>query len=225
VDFNQGKCRLLANARHSRDVIGRIPRKPLNIDHLVRLNPKFFLNGLKTNGAIFHGIPNSGLVGDQLHKILVPGDDNDRITLLFGQACCGPDEIISFKPRHFYDRQIECRGNLFDIRQLNHHVFRHGRPVGLVIFIHFMAKSGSFGIKKHGDIFRGTVFHELHEHAGKSENRIGRKSPGIGESPDGMVSAINIGSTVDEIEGLFFFHLEPCTSLWRCRPFRWRGLD
>ena len=77
-----------------------------------------------------------------------------------------------------------------------------------------MAKSGSFGIKKHGGILRGTVFHEFHEHAGKSENRIGRKSSGIGESPDGMVGAINIGGTVDEIDGLFFFRLEPYRILY-----------
>ncbi len=159
--MNQRECCLLTDTRHSGNVVDGITGKPLNIDHLVRLDPKFSPKEGKINGTIFHGIPDGGFIGDQLHEILVPGDHDNRIPLVFSQARGGADEIIGFKTRHFYDRQVECCGNFFDIGQLNHHVFRHGRAVGLVVFIYFVTKGWPFAIKEHSDIFRRTFFHEF----------------------------------------------------------------
>jgi len=214
MGFDQVQGCFRTDTGHTRDIVGCVAGKPLDINHLVRFNAELFPDGFKIDGVFLHGIPDSGFVRNQLHEILVPGDHNHIKAFFFGHTCQGADEIICFIALHFNDRQVESCGNFFDVRYLDRHVFRHGGAVGLVFFVHGMAKCGAFGIKKHADIFRGPVFHELYQHAGKPENRVGGQPPGIGKPPDGMVGAVNIGGTVDQIDCFIIGHYKLRTRVY-----------
>ena len=145
------------------------------------------------------------LLADQLHEVLVAGDHHHRMTACGQPPGEGADQIVGLVAGHFEDRQPIGRRDRLDVGDLNRHLLGHRRPVGLVVRKQVVPEGGAAGVEEHGGIGRAALLHELDQHAGEAEDRVGRKPPGIGQALDGMIGAVDVGGAVDEIDGVFRF--------------------
>ena len=101
----------------------------------------------------------------------------------------------------FEKRDIESPDDVFDVGQLHHQIFRHGRPVGLVGLVNVVPERRAFHVEGNRQVARGLFRHHFRQDSGESESGIGGKSFRIGKAgADGMVGPVDIGAAVDEIE-------------------------
>ena len=64
-----------ADAGHARHVVGRIADQRLDLDHLVGRDAEFLDHLGGADATVLHGVVHDDTVGDELHQILVGGDD------------------------------------------------------------------------------------------------------------------------------------------------------
>ena len=143
------------------DIVCSITRQPQHVNDLGGGEVELCLDGCPVNGFILHGIVDDAVIGDQLHKIFISGDHDSGEAIFFGQAGTGAYKIICFKSLFLHNGNTKGGDHLLDIRNLRDHLFWHGGAVSFILIVHFMAESGTFNIKKHGDVFRAFLFDQF----------------------------------------------------------------
>jgi hypothetical protein len=139
---------------HSRNVVRRISRQPHHVDHLPRFEAVCLPHRRQVGDPVLHGIPYGGHFRNQLDEILVTGNHDHMKILLYRHPAEGADEIVCLEPGLFDHRNVECGRHLLDQGQLPHEVFGHGGAVGLVRFIHFVAKRRPLAVETNAHILR-----------------------------------------------------------------------
>ena len=61
----------------------------------------------------------------------------------------GADHVVGFYPGHNQQRQAHGPHDVVDRLYLHGQVFRHGRPVGFVLFVHVVPEGFALGIEHH----------------------------------------------------------------------------
>ena len=123
VFLNKKGGGLDADPRCARHVIHRIPRKRLDIDHTVGADAEFLEHLLRADQLVLHRVEHAYAIADQLHKILVGGDDRDlppRIARLAGQGC---DDVIGLIAFGFNAGDVEGAGRVAGQGELRAQVF------------------------------------------------------------------------------------------------------
>ena len=77
---------------------------------------------------------------DELHQILVGGDDGDVAARFLGQPRIGGDQVVRLVAFHLDAGQVEGARRLADQAELRDQVFRRRRAVGLVFGIELVAE-------------------------------------------------------------------------------------
>ena len=161
--------------------------------------------------AVLHRVVHGDLVGDELHQILVGRDDRGLAAGFARQPRIGGDQVVGLKAGHLDARQIEGESGFAYQSELRHQVFRRIGPVGLVFAVDLVAEAPARLVENHGKV-RGAfrlveILGQLPQHRGIAVDRADRGPFRVGKRRQAMVSAENIGRTIDQVEMLFFGHL------------------
>ncbi|OPZ81019.1 MAG: hypothetical protein BWY77_00823 [bacterium ADurb.Bin431] len=97
------------------------------------------------------GIIDQGMVVDQLHEILVPGDEHGLVAAGRRRPGQGAHDVVGLVARLADEGQIEGAHKLFESGQLFGHIIGHALPLRLVFRVDLVAESGLGGIKDHGE--------------------------------------------------------------------------
>jgi hypothetical protein len=71
----------------------------------------------------------------------------------------------------------------------------------LVFLINAMTMGLALVVEGHGYIIRVLFPQDLEQHLGKSQNRIGGLTAGVGKIRQGVKGTVKVGVAVDEVEG------------------------
>ncbi len=208
-----------ANARHTRDVVRTVARKPQDIHHPLRSHAEAF-NHLGNAGCfVLHGVQQSDRLSDDLHEVLVTRYHHHLHALCLALPGHGADDVVCFVVLEFQDRYVERAHHLLDGSDLGDQVLGHCGPGGLVLGEELGAKGAAAGVEHHCYVIRVPVFQHLEQHLGKSVERIGGEAFGRRKVPYGVIGAVDIGGTVDQVEYRSAAHL--------CNPlvFRFPGKE
>jgi hypothetical protein len=156
--------------------------------------------------------PSSGLgaLADELHQILVAGNDGDVPPAPRGCLGIGGDQVVRLQAVLLDARQAESARGIADQRELRHQVFRRGRAVGLVMLVKLVAERMARLVEDDGQV-GGTfglveVLGQLPQHGSIAIDRAHGGSFGVGQRRQPVIGAKDVGRTVDEIEMLLATH-------------------
>ncbi len=138
--FQKLRGGLGADAGHARHVVDRIAGQRLQVDHLFRRHAPFLDDFGNADLAILHGVVHAHRRADQLHKVLVGGNDRGVAAGLAGQPAIGGDQVVGLETFHLDAGQAEGAGGMPDQPELRDQVFRRGGAVGLVFGIEVVAE-------------------------------------------------------------------------------------
>jgi hypothetical protein len=131
--FQQLGCGLRADARNTGHVVGRIAGHRLQVDHLFRRHAPFLDDLGNADLLVLHRSYICTFGSDELHQVLVGGDDGDIVAAGFaGLAGIGGDDVVGLEAFHLDAGQVEGARRMADQAELRDQVFRRGRTVGLV---------------------------------------------------------------------------------------------
>ncbi len=180
VLLQQLDCRLLADARNARNIIGMIAHQAFEINDLRRRDTHLFLHGCRRHrrhiGQPLLHQHDRGRIIDKLQKIMIRGQ-NHRL-IIRRKPAHGADQIICLDIRHFHPANMKAVQIVSGHLKLRHEIIRSRFSAALVVRIQIMAESMLARIKCHQHRIRLNQIDCLLQHAGKTEDRIGRNSFG-----------------------------------------------
>src|SRR5439155_9674913 len=138
---------------------------------------------------------------DELESILVRGDEDEVDVGVAEPADDGGEDVVRLVARSLEDGQPEGLERPPHRRELLDEVLRHPRALDLVLGEPLVAKGGTLGVPGDAHVVRPILAEELPQHHGEAEGGVGRQAARGREVGDGVVGAVEVGRTVDEIEG------------------------
>ena len=122
--FEQLRGGLLADARHARNVVDGIAHHRLQVDHLLGRHAPFLDDLGDADLAVLHRVVHRDGRADELHQILVGGDDGGVAARLAGQPRVGGDDVVGLETLHLDAGQAERARRLADQAELRDEVVR-----------------------------------------------------------------------------------------------------
>ena len=190
--------RLDADARHARHVVDRIAGQGLDLDHLVGSHAELLHHLGGADLPVLQAVEHDHAVLDELHQVLVRGDDRHPGAGLAGEPGIGRDDVVGLVALDLDDRQVEGAGGLADERELRHQLRRRVRPVGLVFGIDVVAEAPGAVVEDAGDAVRVGAVDELEQHAAETHHRIDRRAVAARHRRQGVEGAEDEPGTVDQ---------------------------
>ena len=139
-----------ANAGRAGHVVGGIARQSLHVHHFawrhaeivhhLRLADAPLLARARRSGDARRGIEHRDAGLDQLHQILVGGNDEHVGAPVAGLARIGGDEIVSLKPVLLQRDEAECARSLPHQRKLRDQILGRFAAIGLVGRVQLLAE-------------------------------------------------------------------------------------
>ena len=109
-----------ADAGDARHVVDAVAGKRLDLDHLVRPDAELLDHFGLADRLVLHGVEHHDLGRDELHQVLVGGDDGDPGAGLGGLAGIGRDQVVGLEALHLDRGQVEGAHRLADQAELGH---------------------------------------------------------------------------------------------------------
>ena len=192
-----------ADAGHARHVVGGIAGQRLHLDHLLRRHAEFLDHLGDADAAVLHGVEHGHLVGDELHQVLVGGDDGRGGAAFAGLAGIGRDQVVGLEAALLEAGQVEGAHRFADQRKLRDQVVRRRRPVRLVVGIELVAEGDFRLVEDDGQmgrpVVRRHVAQQLPQHVAEAEHGIDLQPVGFAvQRRQRVIGAENIGGTVDQ---------------------------
>ena len=128
--------------------------------------------------AVLHGIQHDHVGIDQLHQVLVRGNDGDPGAGLAGVAGVGGDQVVGLESLHFDGGDADGFGRLADQGELGDELVWRRRAVRLVVGIDVVAEGAPCLVENHGDVIGVGLLDELHEHGGEAVDGVHRRAVG-----------------------------------------------
>ncbi len=193
-----------SDAGHARNIIRSIAGQGEVIDDLFGREAHFALDAITIEPldplAAAMRIVDEGVVIDQLHQILVAGDEHGLQIVAPRLPGEGAHDIIRLETRLANQRKVQRLEELFETRQLFHHILGHGGALRLVRFIHLMPESRLRGIKNNGEIVGRFLLKQVETDARKTKNDADVFTAGIDQriTGKGKISAIGKRCAIDK---------------------------
>ena len=203
-------CRLRADARNTRDIVGCIAHQAQNFHHLFRPHTEFFFHSFRVIGFLLHCVNHSDTVVNQLHQILVSGNNGRAPAPPARLNCERPNDIIRLDSLLFQNTNGEGADNILNGRDLGNKIIRHGFTSRFVIVKFTMTRGRTLEIKCHNNVVRRKITQQLHQHGGEAINGVGGKPFGVGQGGNPVKGTINIIAAIHQGQqgwGIFFSHL------------------
>ncbi len=108
-----------------------------------------------------------------MKEILVARNNHHLMALRRHAPGSRGDKVIRLLISLLQGQHTEGSHSLADIAQLLGQIFRHGRPVGLVVFVEQMPEDRPLGIKGHSHIGWRPLLDQAAQNGGKAVDRVG----------------------------------------------------
>ena len=129
----------VADAGRAGNVVDGIAAQGHHVDDLLRRHAENFLDlGGIADQVILRRIQHADAVVDQLHHVLVAGDDEDGVALVSRLVRQRADDVVGFEAGHLEDRNAIRLERAADVRHLLRQVGRHGGAIGLVAVVGYI---------------------------------------------------------------------------------------
>ena len=220
------------DARHTRDIIRRIPDQRLHLDELPRRHAKFLDHLGNADPAVLHGVVHDDAVVHELHEVLVGADDGCGGTQLARLTHIGRDQIIGLVAQLFQARYVEGAHRLANECELRTQIVGRLGPVRLVIGVHLVAEGFLRLVEYDREVgwpLLGLhVAQELPQHVAEAEHGVDLQPVGFAvERRQCVISAENVRRAVDQ-EDVIALLRRPgngCGALRARCGFAWHGFD
>ena len=188
---------------HARHVVDRIAGQRLHLDDLFRRHAEPLLDLGLADAPVLHGIEHDHARADELHQVLVGGDDGDVGAGFRRLPCIGGDEIVRLEAELLDGGQVEGFGRVADEAELGPQILRRLRPVGLVRAIELVAEGALGLVEDDAEIGRthaqAGVRQELPQHVAEAGDGADRQAVRLaGERRQGVIGAEDEGRAVDQ---------------------------
>ncbi len=170
VDADELGRGLDADPRHAGHVVDAVAGERLHVDHLLGPDTELLLHLGGADRPVLDRIEELHLVGDELHQVLVRGDDGDGGARLHRRLGIGGDEVVGLVVVALDARHREGVGRLAHQCELRDQVVGRRRPVRLVGLVDAAAEGEARGIEHHGDMVGVGLLQQLQQHVGETEN-------------------------------------------------------
>ena len=187
-----------ADAGDAGDVVDRIAHQGLGLDEFFGGDAEFLHHLGRADGLVFHRVQHVHAGADELHHVLVGGDDGGAAAGFGGGAGVGGDEIVGLPVRQFDAGDAEGRGGFADDGELGAQVFRGFGALGLVGFVEAIAERGAPGVEDDGDMGADMFAHQAGEHVGEAIDGVDGGAVGPGHRRQGVEGAEDEARSVDE---------------------------
>jgi len=199
---------LHADARHAWHVVDAVTAERLDVDHLLGRDAELGNHLVAADGSVLHGVPQPDMAVDQLHEVLVGGDDGHLVPLLDGQAGIGGDDVVGLEGLALDAGQVHGPHGVADERELRHQVLGRRRAVGLVLRVDVAAEGLAGGVEDDRDVAGVSLVQQLQQHGGEALHGVDRRAVGPRQRRQGMVGAEDEPGAVDQKE--MFHGKAPC---------------
>ena len=170
--------RLGADSGDARDIVRCIPGQCLERRILRRLDPQLpaDISGIADCGFLSPVAEDVDPIRNQLKEITVlRRDDGIQLFAIFPDVACDP--VVRFAVFRFPMANAQCIQRRVYIRQLRKRgvLLRHisiVRPIGLVVFIQFLAGIGAFSVKDCQHMCRLNHTNDLQQRAHKAQRAL-----------------------------------------------------
>ncbi len=189
--LQQLRAGLQADARHARNVVGRISCQGKQIDDLVRPHAPVGQQGRFVDGFLLAQVEEPDMRADQLAGILVGSADGDVHPFARRAAHQGGDDVIGLRPLRFDDRHLKGFEGGFDHGQLQPQVRRHLFALGLVGGQQRFAKDWPGAVPGCGQIIRFVGLDQVDQVPNDSEDSVSRLAGRTGHGWYCVVNLVN----------------------------------
>ena len=195
-----------ADAGGAGHIVGAVAAQGLDVDHLVGRDAELLEHLLGADLDVLHGVEHRHPVADQLHQVLVRGDDDGFPALVAHRAGIGGDQVVGLVAGRLERRHAEGAGGLAHQGELRDQVFGRRRPVGLVLVVEGVAEGLLGMVEDDGEVGGrlGIALHvaqKLPQHVAEAGHGPDRQAVGLaGERRQGVVGAEDVAGPVDQIE-------------------------
>ncbi len=155
------------------------------------------------DAAVLHGVVHDDAVVDELHQVLVGGDDGGGGAGFARLAHIGRDQVVGLEAGLLEARQVEGAHRVADQRELRDEVVRRVRPVRLVVGIELVAEGLLRLVEHHGEmgrpLLRLHVAQQLPQHVAEAVHGIELQPVGLaGQRRQGVIGPEDVGRSVDQ---------------------------
>ena len=184
IFVDQGRGRLDTDAGRARDVVHGIAAQGLDVDDLLRRHPELLDYLGPADTQVLHGVEHRHPLADQLHQVLVGGDDHHFAAKVAGAAAVGGDDVVGLVSGQLQAGDTESLGRLAHQGELRNQVLGRGRPVSLVLIVQLVAKR-LFGVVEHHRQMGRRIGRRLHikqqlpQHVAETLHRADRQAIGL----------------------------------------------
>ena len=197
------------DAGHARHVVGRIADQRLHFDDLLRRHAEFLDHLGAADLLVLHGVEHDNAVVDELHQILVRGDDGGGGAGLAGFAHIGRDQVVGLEAVLLEARQIERLHRLADELELRLEIVGRIGPVRLVVRIHGGAERLLRLVEDDRQmgrpLLRLEIAQKLPQHVAEAEHGIELQPVRFAvDRRQRVIGAKNVAGTVDQKDVVAF---------------------
>ena len=198
-----------ADARHARHVVAGIADQRLDLDDFFRRHAEFLDHLVAADPLVLHGVVHDDGRADELHQILVGGDDRCRCLRLVGEPRIGRDQVVGLIAGLFEAGDVEGVHRVANERELRNEVVRRRVAVGLVFGIHFRAERLFRFVEHHREmrrpVFRLHIAQQFPQHVAEAEHGIDLQAVGFAaERRQRVIGAENVARSVDQEDVVAF---------------------
>jgi hypothetical protein len=158
---NQSGGRLLTDPFDPGDVVDRVAHEADEIDDLLGRHPEASFDGSLVEPAIAHRVPQAHVPVDELHQILVAGDDHRLRPLRRHPTRQGADDVVGLDPGDRERTQAEGRDDFPQHRDLRGQFVGNRGAVRLVVVEQLVPEGRTGRIEDGADVLRSSVAQEL----------------------------------------------------------------
>ena len=166
--------------------------------------PKRSRTSRSPDSPIAHRVPQRHVRADQLHEILVRGDERDD-EILFRRALGErADHVVSLEAFDHQRLDAKRLDRAMDIRNLHDEIVGRLAAIRLVVGEQVVAKSPLRRVEDDRDMRRARVLQQLQQHPDEAVNRLGRQPMRSIHRRQRMKRAEDVSGAVDQNQ-LFAF--------------------
>ncbi len=207
-------CSLRTDAGNTGDIVDRIAGHRLQVDHLFGQHAPFLDHVRNADLLVLHAVVHVDVRRDELHQILVRGDDRDVSADRFRLPGIGGDDIVSLEALRLDAGQVEGARRLADQAELGYQLIGRRGAVRLVGIEHILAEGLRGIIEDNREMRRrdpdrriARIGQQLPQHVAEAGDGADRQAVGFArQGRQGMKRPEDESRAVNKEKMIAFFH-------------------
>ena len=194
----QAQRGLLADTRHTGDVVDLVAHQGQVVDDQLGADAEFLAHTRDVVDAASHGVDQGDMRADQLGHVLVAGGNHHVTAQRGGLPGQGADHVVGLHTFHAQQRVTEGAYSGMQRLDLAAQLLGHRRAMRLVVLEHRVAEGRTLGVEHHGEGAVRVLLAQALEHVQHALHRAGLQALGVGQWRQGVEGAVQVGGAVDQ---------------------------